>query len=380
MRFSINRDYFIEQLNHVIRAIPSKSAIPILTGLKLELTNSHLLLVGSDSSISIENMIEVSNPAAQLTISKTGGIILTARLFIDIIKKLPTPMIEFDVNERHAMTIKSGKATFTLNGNEIQQYPKLPEVVDTKEFTIHSLVLKRMINQTIFSASNQENRPILTGLNLTFHDTHLTGVATDSHRLSKRDIPIQTGLNQLSLTIPKKTVIELTRILDDDTDVTIAIMNQQIVFSFANLVIYSRLLEGNFPEVSRLIPTQHKTELVVNTQQFIQAIDRAALLVRVAKSNVVQLNIDGDRVSLYVQGITIGNSTEEIAYESVSGEPLTIAFNPDYMHDAIRSFGEESIKLSFISGERPLLLEAANSESDPNNQLIQILTPIRTHN
>ena len=380
MRFSINRDYFIEQLNHVIRAIPSKTTMQILTGLKIELTNDQLILIGSDSNISIENIINVSEPAAQLTIIETGGIILTARLFIDIIKKLPTPIIEIEVNDRHTATIQSGKATFTLNGIHVNQYPKLPEISDTQELTIPSLLLKKMINQTIFSASNQETRPILTGLNITFHKTHLTGVTTDSHRLSKRDIPVETDLEQLSLTIPKKTVIELTRILDDDTDVSISIMNQQIIFSFANLVIYSRLLEGNFPEVNRLIPTQHNTRLVVNTQQFIQAIDRAALLARVAKSNVVQLNINENSVSLYVQGITIGNSTEEIAYESVSGSPLVIAFNPDYMLDAIRSFGEESIKLSFISGERPLLLETASDSPDPHNQLIQILTPIRTHN
>ena len=155
-------------------------------------------------------------------------------------------------------------------------------------------------------------------------------------------------------------------------------MAQQLVFHFDNLVIYSRLLEGTFPDTSRLIPTTYNTELTVNTQSFSQALERAALLVHVAKSNVVQLKMSQGSVALLVQGISIGQSTEELSYDSLEGDDLTIAFNPDYMRDAVKSFGDTTIKLGFISGERPLLLREDKVE-EGHNDLIQLLTPIRTH-
>ena len=350
MHFSINRDYFINQLNHVARAIPGKAAIPVLTGMKLELKSDRLILTGSDASISIESVIETSQEAAQLQVTTPGSIVLSARLFIDIVRKLPTNQVEIEVQDHYNVQLTSGKAVFTIQGVDSSQYPVLPETDEDKPVTLPGLLFKKLINQTIFSASNQENRPILTGLNLSFHDGYLTGVATDSHRLSKRDIPIKDlnpSLKGLNITIPKKTVIELTRILDDETNVTFYVMAQQLVFHFDNLVIYSRLLEGTFPDTSRLIPTTYNTELTVNTQSF-------------------------------SQGISIGQSTEELSYDSLEGDDLTIAFNPDYMRDAVKSFGDTTIKLGFISGERPLLLREDKVE-EGHNDLIQLLTPIRTH-
>ena len=380
MKFTIDRDFFISQLNHVTRAIPSKSAIPVLTGIKLELTAQQLTLTGSDASISIESMINVQNELAQLTVIEPGSIVLSARLFTDIVKKLPTSIIEFDLQENYSVQLTSGKAVFTIQGIDSIEYPRLPEIDTDKQLTIQGLLFKKMVNQTIFSASNQETRPILTGLNLTFNQNSLTAVATDSHRLSKRNLTlanIQSQLNGESITIPKKSVIELTRILEDDQVMTLYVMPQQIVFMVENLIIYSRLLEGVYPDISRLIPTAHNTQLTIKTQEFAQAIDRAALLVHVAKSNIVQLQIEQDEVKLLVQGISVGKSVEEINYESVEGQNLTIAFNPDYMRDAVRAFGDTTIKLHFISAERPLLLTV--DQSDTDNELIQLLTPIRTH-
>ena len=362
MHFSINRDYFINQLNHVARAIPGKAAIPVLTGMKLELKSDRLILTGSDASISIESVIETSQEAAQLQVTRPGSIVLSARLFIDIVRKLPTNQVEIEVQDHYNVQLTSGKAVFTIQGVDSSQYPVLPETDEDKPVTLPGLLFKKLINQT-------------------FHDGYLTGVATDSHRLSKRDIPIKDlnpSLKGLNITIPKKTVIELTRILDDETNVTFYVMAQQLVFHFDNLVIYSRLLEGTFPDTSRLIPTTYNTELTVNTQSFSQALERAALLVHVAKSNVVQLKMSQGSVALLVQGISIGQSTEELSYDSLEGDDLTIAFNPDYMRDAVKSFGDTTIKLGFISGERPLLLREDKVE-EGHNDLIQLLTPIRTH-
>ena len=155
MHFSINRDYFINQLNHVARAIPGKAAIPVLTGMKLELKSDRLILTGSDASISIESVIETSQEAAQLQVTRTGSIVLSARLFIDIVRKLPTNQVEIEVQDHYNVQLTSGKAVFTIQGVDSSQYPVLPETDEDKPVTLPGLLFKKLINQTIFSASNQ---------------------------------------------------------------------------------------------------------------------------------------------------------------------------------------------------------------------------------
>lgn len=382
MKFTIQRQAFIHQLTNVSRAISSKATIPVLTGLKLHASEKGLTLIGSDVNISIESFLPVSDDSLQLSIESYGSIVLPSRLFNEVIKKLPTDQVTIEVDAQHLATISSGKAVFQLNGVAGDQYPKLPEVDTTSSIELPTLLFKQLINQTIFSSSNQETRPILTGLNLTIFPTHLVAIATDSHRLSQREIPIEASPENVpatSITIPKKTVIELSRIVEDDDKLSMAITNQQVIFMLQNLTIYSRLLEGNYPDTSRLIPTTHQTELIVKTSTFIQAIERASLMAHEGKNNVVQLTINKPQVELSVKGIEIGHLAEEISYEDVSGEPIVISFNPDYMRDALRAFGDTTIKIHFQSAVRPLLLSTESKSEVPHNALIQLLTPIRSH-
>ena len=143
MHFSINRDYFINQLNHVARAIPGKAAIPVLTGMKLELKSDRLILTGSDASISIESVIETSQEAAQLQVTTPGSIVLSARLFIDIVRKLPTNQVEIQVQDHYNVQLTSGKAVFTIQGVDSSQYPVLPETDEDKPVTLQGLLFKK---------------------------------------------------------------------------------------------------------------------------------------------------------------------------------------------------------------------------------------------
>ncbi|MCW6662111.1 DNA polymerase III subunit beta [Aerococcaceae bacterium NML201209] len=380
MKFTIQRQAFINQLGNVSRAISSKATIPVLTGLKLQTSAEGLTLIGSDANISIESFLPISDDALQLNIEAQGSIVLPSRLFNEVIKKLPTDQVTIEVDNQHLATITSGKAVFQLNGVSGDQYPKLPEVDTSQTLKLPTLLFKQLIHQTIFSSSNQETRPILTGLNLTIKSDYLSAIATDSHRLSKREIPVEADFSLAeSITIPKKTVSELARIVEDEADLSMAVTPQQVIFMMKNLTIYSRLLEGTYPDTSRLIPTTHNTELVVKTNSFIQAIERASLMAHEGKNNVVQLDIADNRVELSVRGIEIGHLAEEINYEALSGENILISFNPDYMREALRSFGDTQVKIHFQSAVRPLLLSAETESELPHNSLVQLLTPIRSH-
>ncbi|WP_338486839.1 DNA polymerase III subunit beta [Ruoffia tabacinasalis] len=382
MKFTIGRAAFTAQLIDVSRAIPSKATIPILTGIKITATKEGITLIGSDAEISIESFLSVQDESLGLEIEETGSIVVTARIFNDIVRKLPTTKVTIETNEQFILTATSGEAIFSLNGTDGQSYPRLPEIESDRKINLPTILFKELISQTIFSASNQESRPVLTGVHLMMNEGHITGVATDSHRLSRRQIPVEFTTDQANfeaITIPKKTLNELERIVQDDQMIEMIVTEQQVIFLIDNLTIYSRLLEGNYPDTDRLLPSSHTTEIVLNADQFLHAIDRASLMSHQGKNNVVQLDITDDNIDLSVQGSSLGSANESISAKSITGEPIKISFNPDYMKDALRSFSGVDINVGFTSSVRPLLISALEKSETPNNELLQLLTPIRTH-
>lgn len=382
MKFTIGRAAFTAQLIDVSRAIPSKATIPILTGIKITATKEGITLIGSDAEISIESFLSVQDDSLGLEIEETGSIVVTARIFNDIVRKLPTTKVTIETNEQFILTATSGEAIFSLNGTDGQSYPRLPEIESDRKINLPTVLFKELISQTIFSASNQESRPVLTGVHLMMNEGHITGVATDSHRLSRRQIPVEFSTDQANfeaITIPKKTLNELERIVQDDQTIEMIVTEQQVIFLIDNLTIYSRLLEGNYPDTDRLLPSSHTTEIVLSADQFLHAIDRASLMSHQGKNNVVQLDITDDNIDLSVQGSSLGSANESISAKSISGEPIKISFNPDYMKDALRSFSGVDINVGFTSSVRPLLISALEKSETPNNELLQLLTPIRTH-
>lgn len=382
MKFTIGRAAFTAQLIDVSRAIPSKATIPILTGLKITATNDGITLIGSDAEISIESFLSVQDESLNLTIEETGSVVVTARIFNDIVRKLPTTQVTIETNDQFILTATSGDAVFSLNGQDGQSYPRLPEIESDRKINLPTVLFKELISQTIFSASNQESRPVLTGVHLTLNEGHISGAATDSHRLSKREIPVEFSSDQANfeaITIPKKTLNELERIVQDDQSIEMIVTEQQIIFLIDNLTIYSRLLEGNYPDTDRLLPDSHNTEIVLSADHFLHAIDRASLMSHQGKNNVVQLDITSDNIDLSVQGSSLGSANESIAFKSITGEPIKISFNPDYMKDALRSFNGVDINIGFQSSVRPLLISAVEKSDISHNELLQLLTPIRTH-
>lgn len=390
MKFTINRLPFLEQLTNVGRAVSGKATIPILQGIKISVEEDKITLTGSDSEISIESTLYVKDETYHIQIEETGSIVLTARLFSDIVRKLPTGQVTIESNAQNQTLITSGKAHFTLIGQDGSAYPRLPDYSEEFRLIIPTIPFKNMVNQTIFSASNQESRPVLTGLHLVAEEGFIRGVATDSHRLSQRDVSMTETKEELGfdqLTIPKKSVVELTRIVKDDQIIEMLVLDKQIIFFVDNVIIYSRLLEGNYPETDRLIPTEYETRITVNSNTFHEAIDRASLISHQGKNNVVQLSFDNEIVSLYVRGNERGEGVEHIEVKAVEGSPTTIAFNPDYMKEALKSFEGVDIHIDIQSAIRPMLLSPATYEEDneeevedaKHNSLLQILTPIRTH-
>lgn len=376
MKLTIKRTSLLQELQTVQRAISSKTTIPILTGVKIVLADEGLYLTGSNADISIESFLTKEDEKAKMTIFKTGSIVLQARFLGEILRKLPEDIVTMEVLENNQISIVSGKADFIVNGQDAENYPHLP-VIDTKnqmEIPVH--LLTKIINETGFAVSMHESRPILTGVHFILSEQKLLAVATDSHRLSQRIIPIEQMVENFDIVIPGKSLQELSRsFVNEEEQVEISIMENQVLFKTKNMYFYSRLLEGNYPDTNRLIPATFNTEVEFYGPKLLSAIERASLLSHEGRNNIVRLSISPDSVILYGNSPEIGKVEESLNYEHITGDTLDISFNPDYMKDALRAFGEMNITIKFISPIRPFTLEP--TEADVN--FIQLITPVRTN-
>ncbi|WP_294975303.1 DNA polymerase III subunit beta [uncultured Leuconostoc sp.] len=376
MQFSINRQAFIKALNDVSRAISSRTTIPILTNIKIVLTQEELILTGSNSDISIETRIDQSDTGAQLIIKQPGGITLLATFFSNIVKNLPADDMTLSVDGVRA-SITSGASDFTINGQDVHNYPQLPEMDDVQSLSVSAAQLVDIISQTKISASTQESRPILTGIHLALNGNDVKAVTTDSHRLSQRIVTL-TGTDatvKADVIMPAKSFNELQSLLEGQDRVEIKLAANQAVFDLGHTTFYSRLLEGNYPETDRLIPTESTTQLTIEASALLGAINRASLLSHESRNNVVQLTLEDGVVTLIGTSQEVGRVQEELVTKSVEGDNLEISFNPDYVRDALRVFSGKSVDIKFTSNLRPFTLTPAGETDDKQ---LQLITPVRT--
>lgn len=378
MKFIIQKDYLVQSVQDVMKAVSSRTTIPILTGIKIVATEEGVTLTGSDSDISIESFIPNEEEGKEIVdIQKPGSVVLPARFFSEIVKKLPKDIVELDVQSHFLTIIRSGKAEFNLNGLDAEEYPHLPQIEENNMFRLPTDLLKNMIRQTVFAVSTSETRPILTGVNWKVDGKELTCIATDSHRLALRKATIETGNEATyNVVIPGKSLSEFSKILDDSHElVDIVITENQVLFKTKHLLFFSRLLDGNYPDTSRLIPADSKTDVILNVKEFLQSIDRASLLAREGRNNVVKLStLDEGIVEISSNSPEIGKVNEEVQSQSISGEELKISFSAKYMLDALKALEGTDIKINFTGAMRPFVIRTLEDDS-----MLQLILPVRTY-
>ena len=377
INFSINKNLFLQALNTTKRAISHKNAIPILSTVKIDVSNEGITLIGSNGQISIENFISIKNENAGLLINSLGSILLEANFFINVVSSMPDITLDFKEIEQKQVVLTSGKSEITLKGKDADQYPRIQEVPTTNPLLLETKLLKNLINETAFAASLQESRPILTGVHFVLTDhKHLKTVATDSHRLSQKKITLEKNGDNFDVVIPSRSLREFTAVFSDEIEtVEVFFANHQILFRSENISFYTRLLEGNYPDTDRLIPTDFSTVVTFETSSLRATMERSRLLSNATQNGTVKLEITGGVVSAHVNSPEVGRVNEEIDVENVSGEDLTISFNPTYLIEALKAVDSEKVTISFISAVRPFTLIPSEKEED----FIQLITPVRTN-
>ncbi|MCL6458156.1 MAG: DNA polymerase III subunit beta, partial [Gorillibacterium sp.] len=308
-----------------------------------------------------------------------GSIVLPAKFFGEIMRKMPSQEIEIEVKPPFQATIRSGTSEIQLMGLDPEEYPQLPQVEEKKMISIASDLLKTMIRQTSFAVSTSESTPILTGVLWNLNKDGLKFLSCDRHRLAQRETPLMTEESQhfYNIVISGKTLNELSKILPDQNAITdIVVSDNQLLFRMNNLLFFSRILEGTYPDTSKLIPQNFQTELVVNGKQLTEAIDRAYLLSREEKTNIVKLIMNEDQtIEISSSSSELGRVTETIPVDKLTGELLKISFNSKYMLEALRVIDTESIRLGFTGAMSPIIIEPLGE-----TKLLQLILPYRTIN
>ena len=375
--FSINKTAFMQALSATKRAISSKNAIPILSSLKIEVTQAGVTLTGSNGQITIENTISVSDANAGLLVTSTGAILLEANFFINVVSSLPDLTLDFQEITQQQVVLRSGKSEITLKGKSVDHYPRLQEVSTDSPLVLETKLLKSIISQTAFAASLQESRPILTGVHLVLSNHNaFKAVATDSHRMSQRQLVLEHQTDNFDVVIPSKSLKEFYAVFSDDIKtVEVFFSASQILFRSEHISFYTRLLEGNYPDTDRLLTNQFETEVTFNTTNLRQAMERAFLISNATQNGTVKLEITNQVVTAHVNSPEVGKVNEELDTETISGSDLTISFNPVYLIEALKAIRHEKVLIRFISPVRPFTLTPVTEDED----FIQLITPVRTN-
>ncbi len=373
MNFSIKTDVLLNNLLISQKALSTKTPAPYLQGIKFEVTNSSITLITSNSDISIKIVIKDES----LKVETQGEALVPGKVFVDFIKKLDKGVVDISIIDNNVMKINSHNTDLSLNLLNVEDYPDINFITNDLPIKLESKIMKSIIRQTTFATSTTENRPILTGVNIRVNEGKLVAIATDSFRLSQKKIDISNDLEKMNVVIPGRSLDELLKILELDLDEILVHLNHKsILFEYGNILFQSRLLEGNFPETTRLIPVEFPIMIKFKASDLQIAIERASLLsMKDNLNSIVKLHLKPDNVvEITSNSPEIGRVVEEVfPVEQAVGTSIKIAFSSKYFLDALRTFESEEVFVKFTGEIRPFIID---SEEDPG--LIQLILPVRT--
>ncbi|MBB5183846.1 DNA polymerase III subunit beta [Catenisphaera adipataccumulans] len=372
MKFSINRRFFFNKINMVSRAISVFSPLPALSGIWMDVRKDSIVLTGSDSNITIQTTIykgEMNN----LEIESTGSIVIESKYLSEIVRKLDSEFIDVELIDYTLVQISSPNGKFNLNGIQASEYPEINLERPENHFVLNRDDLTAIVNQTVFACGNDDQRPVLKGVNFHAKGKTLYCSGSDSFRLAYKKIELNEP-QDFNITIPTKSLIEVQRSIDETIDaVDVYADTKKIQFIFDKTIFQSRLIDGNYPIVERIIPNQFIAEMRVDTQELAGVIDRTAFI-RTDKIHVIKMECSEMVTRIKTASTEIGNSDEVLTDCVYHGDDLRFSCNGTFVTDALKALGGEKVRLQFSANQGPILI----SNPDDTSTLM-IIVPMRSH-
>ena len=361
MKLICSKSNLVQGVSIVSKAVPSKTTMSILECVLIDASAGIIKLTANDMELGIETIIEGE-------IIEKGIIALEAKLFSDIVRKLPDNDIIIETKENYQVTISCEKAKFNLSGKSGEDFTYLPFIEKDDYITVSQFTLKNVIQQTIFSISDNETNKLMTGELFEINGSELKVVALDGHRIAIRKIDLKDNYNTQKVIVPGKTLNDISKILsgEADKDVNIYFTKNHIVFEFDNTVVVSRLIEGEYFRIEQMLSNDYETKFSINKREFIECIDRATLLVKEGDKKPIVINIKDGTMELKISSY-MGSMNEEIDIEK-EGKDILIGFNPKFLLDALRVIEDETVNIYMMNSKAPCFIK-----NDEENYIYLVL-------
>ncbi len=353
MKLICNKKDLVKGVSIVSKAVSSKTTLSILECILLDFSSGIIKLVANDMDLGIETIVEGE-------IIEGGVIAIEAKLFSEIVRKLPDSEVVIQADNDYRTIITCEKAKFEINCKSGEEFVSLPKIEKDNSITISEFILKDVIRQTLFSTSDNESNKMMTGELFSVESNILKVSALDGHRIAHRKIELKEQYVDTSVIVPGKTLSEISKILSGEVDqnVTIYFTQNHILFEFESTKVVSRLIEGTFFNIEKMIFRDYSTKVTMNKRDLMSSIERSLLLVKEGDKKPIVFDIKEDKVDIKMRS-QIGNMDEDLVAERI-GDELMIGFNPKFLLDALKAIDEENITMYLINSKSPCLLKDEN--------------------
>ena len=363
MKIICSKSSLVKGVNIVSKAVPSKTTMPILECILIDASTDIIKFTANDMELGIETVVDG-------VIARKGVVAIDAKIFSEIVRKLPDNEVTIETDENLQTTITCEKAKFNISSKSGEDFSYIPYVEKTETISISQFTLKEIIRQTIFSIADNDSNKLMTGELFQIDNNMLKVVSLDGHRISIRKTELKDSYNPRKVVVPGKTLVEVSKILSGevDSEVQISFTGNHIVFEFDNTVVVSRLIEGEYFRIEQMLSRDYETKVKINKKELLSCIDRATLLVKEGDKKPIIINIMDEMMELRIKS-QIGSMNEEIMI-SKEGKDLLIGFNPKFLIDALRVIDDEEVTLYLMNPKAPCFIK------DENETYIYLILPV----
>ena len=363
MKITCPKEALLKSVNIVLKAVPSKTTMTIMQCIFINCSSGKISFTANDGELAIETIVDG-------VIEEPGHVAIEAKIFSEIVRRLPENDVTIDVDERYSVRITCEKAKFEIAGKEGEDFSGLPSIVKDKYISISHFSLKEIIRQTIFSISENENNHMMAGELLEVKGDKLQLTSLDGHRISIRRIDLKDEYDNNKVIIPGKTLNEISKILTGgiDDEVLIYFSKNHVMFEFDETTVVSRVIEGDYFKIDNMISADYETKVVINKREFMSCIDRAMLLVRESDKKPLIMNITDNMMEIKLMS-AIGSLREDISVNK-TGRDIMIGFNPSFLADALRVIDDDEVTLYMVNPKAPCFIR------DDSESYIYLVLPV----
>lgn len=365
MKLSFEKDNLLNAINIVLKAVSSKTTMPILECILIDASSTEITLTGNDMELGIETKVTGM-------ILEKGKIALNAKLFSDIVRKLSgqDSLITIECDEQFNTTITCEKSIFKIQGKDGDEFSYIPHIERDNYICISQFTLKEVIRQTLFSISPNDSNKMMTGELIEVKGNELKVVSLDGHRMSIRKVILKDNYKDMKVIVPGKTLGEISKILngDNESEVLVFFSLNHIMFEFDDTVVVSRLIEGEYFKISQMLSSDYDTKVVVNKKEFLDEIERASILIRENDKKPIIINIKDEGMEFKLNS-TYGTMNSEININKI-GKDIMIGFNPKFLIDAVRIIDDEEITIYLMNPKSPCFIK------DNEENYIYLILPV----